>query len=266
MKILVIGDPHGFYRYKKFIFKDVDLILVTGDLGVATVARKWHFDNIKRKQKGLLELEKDSKFIKKVHMEIHDSTLKVVRILSKYAPTYSLQGNVEILTISQVKEDKKKYGFKIPITREVIDKMKNFHLAKNIIRNIDGLRIGFLEYFIDTSWVRDFSPGDYGKKMKGAMEETSNAKKILKRFGKVDILVCHQPPYGILDKVGKKYNPPKKWIGLHAGSKTILDYIKKYQPKYVLCGHIHEAKGRENIGKTTVINAGCCGNYVVLDI
>jgi len=266
MKILVIGDPHGYNKYKKSIFKGVDLILVTGDLGKADKARKFYFDNLKRKEKGLLEVEKNKNYFKEVHMEIHKSTIEILKNLSRYAPVYTIQGNMGISTMSQVKEDRKKYGVKIPCTRKMVDGMKNVNLVKNRLRIIGDLRVGFLEYFIDTNWVIDFKPEDYKNKLSKAKKETNKAKKILKRFGKIDILVCHQPPHKVLDKVSSKYDPPKKWIGLNAGSKVVLNYVKKHQPKYVLCGHIHEGKGKRKVGKTTVINAGCCGDYYVLEV
>jgi Icc-related predicted phosphoesterase len=41
MKILTIGDPHGdLEKIKKIPIKNIDLILVTGDIGKATLARK----------------------------------------------------------------------------------------------------------------------------------------------------------------------------------------------------------------------------------
>jgi len=82
---------------------------------------------------------------------------------------------------------------------------------------------------------------------------------------KIDVLLCHQPPYGVLDKVTAKY-APEQWKGKRAGSKIILDYIKKKQPRYVFCGHIHEGKGKKKLGKTNIINAGCCGDYFVVDV
>lgn len=265
MKILVIGDPHGYHKYKESILKQADVILMTGDIGKADFARKFYFDNLKRKAKGLPELEEDTKNIKAVHMEIHNSTIRLIKLLSKFAPVYTIQGNVGIPTMKQVGEDKKKYGIKIPCTRDMVDRMKNVSLVKNRLRIINGLRIGFLEYFEDICWYKEFNQRDK-KRLKKAKKETGKAKNILRRFGKVDILVCHQPPYGVLDKVSKKYNPPKNWIGKHAGSKIILDYIKRNQPRYVFCGHIHEAKGKKKIGKTEVYNVGHSGDYVLLDI
>ena len=44
MKILVIGDPHGdLKKIKKIPINDVGSILVVGDLGKATLARKRAF-------------------------------------------------------------------------------------------------------------------------------------------------------------------------------------------------------------------------------
>ncbi|MCD4666320.1 hypothetical protein K8R47_00745 [archaeon] len=75
--------------------------------------------------------------------------------------------------------------------------------------------------------------------------------------------MCHQPPYGILDKVGTDYNPPKNWIGLHAGSKSILKYIKSNSPGYVFCGHIHESKGKKKFNKTEIYNLGVCEHKII---
>lgn len=48
-------------------------------------------------------------------------------------------------------------------------------------------------------------------------------------------LLSHAPPYKILDKTAS---------GKYVGSKILLEAIKKAKPKLVLCGHIHEAKGK----------------------
>jgi Icc-related predicted phosphoesterase len=195
-------------------------------------------------------------------MEIHNSTVNVLEYLRKFAPVYTLQGNVGIPGDTRVKEEKEKWGLKLPSTMGAIRKMKNVHLVKNQVRVIDGIRVGFLEYFVDTCWVQNFKPSDYKKSMKEAKKETGKAKRILKRFKDLDIFICHQPPYGYLDKVN---NPaaPKHWNGKHAGSKTILEFVKKKQPPYVFSAHIHEGEGKTKIGKSEVYNLGVCGYKVV---
>ncbi len=262
MKILAIGDPHGdLGKIKKIPVKNVDLILLTGDLGKADLARQRFFENSERKQKGLPKLKDNVQYIKKSHMEIHNSTISLLKYLSRDVPIYLIEGNVGIASISQVKEDEKK-GVKIPYTLKMINSMPNVYLVKNKLRIINNLRIGFLEYFTDTSWVKEFKPKDYDKSMKKAKKQTDKAKGILQRFGKIDILVCHQPPYGILDKVNFP-GAPKHYQGKHAGSKAILDYIKKYQPRYVFCGHIHEGEGKAKIEKAEVYNLGVAGHKII---
>lgn len=264
MRILAIGDPHGYYNYKQSILKNIDFILLTGDIGKADIARKMSFEEYEREKKGLLEKEYTYSQQKRSYMEIYNSTTKLLKYLTKFAPVYSILGNVWPKD-DNAKKDEKKLGVKIPHLVSDIKKIKDFYVVKNSIRNINGLRIGFLEYFVDTNWVREFKTPHYKDRMKKAKKETSKSKRILRNFGEVDILLCHQPPYGILDKVNFK-EAPKQWLGKHAGSKVILDYIKKKHPKFVLCGHIHEAKGRKKIGKTEVINLGCCGDYQIINL
>ena len=269
MKVLIVGDPHGdISKIKKSDLKKADLILITGDIGKADLARKQFFENLKRKREGLPELEKDAKFEKKVRMEIYDSTLSIVKELSRYAPVYSILGNVGSTMIQEFERKKveKKNKIKLPSLRKELDKIENFYLVKNVSRNIGNLRVGFLEHFNDVSWVKEFKPKDYSKELKRAKKESDKAKKVLRNFKNIDVLVCHAPPYGILDEVSGKFGAPKHWWGKHAGSKVILDYVKKYQPKYVFCGHIHEARGMKKIGKSIVYNVGFNGDYVLLDI
>lgn len=263
MKILTIGDPHGnLNKLKKIPLNNIDLILITGDLGKADLARKISFENQKRKQKGLPKLKETKEQKKAIYNEIHYSTINILRYLSKHASVYTIQGNVGITTRNRVTKDEQKYGIKFPCAREKINSMKNVHLVKNRLRILNEKRIGFLEYFTDVCWVKEFKPKDYNKSMKKAKKETEKARRVLKRFGKIDILVCHQPPYGILDKVT---NPaaPKFFQGKHAGSKVILNYIKQKQPKYVFCGHIHESKGSKTLGKTRIFNLGLAGHKII---
>jgi Icc-related predicted phosphoesterase len=265
MKILAVGDPHGdMKKLRKISKSDIDLVLCTGDVGSADFARKFHFENVKRQQQGLEKLEYDGKTSKQVYNEINDSSIAVWKYLSKIAPTYSILGNVGMTMIydSNVKKEEKKYKIKLPYMGREMKKINNFYFVRNVVRNIDGLRVGFLEYFEDVCWDKEFGVKDK-KKIEKAKEETTKAKRVLNNFGGLDILVCHQPPYGYLDKVSGKYGAPKNYIGKHAGSKTILDYVRKYQPKYVFCGHIHEGEGKSKIGKTEVYNLGVAGHKIV---
>lgn len=263
MKICAIGDPHGnLQKIKKIPLKGSDLILLTGDLGKVDLAKKMEFKNLKRKLQDLPEIEEDINYMKKSSMEIYNSTMKLLKYLSGFAPVYTITGNVWMSDYGKKRGDEKKFGIKIPYLHRDIKKLKEVYLVRNTLRRINGLRIGFLEYFIDTCWVRKFNPPNYEKRMKEAKKENDKAKRILKRFSSLNILICHQPPYGFLDKVNFP-GIPENWKGKHAGSKTILNYIKKEQPRYVFCGHIHEGKGKKKIGKTEVYNLGVAGYKIV---
>jgi len=73
------------------------------------------------------------------------------------------------------------------------------------------------------------------------------------------IVVSHSPPaYTRLDKA---------FFGGHVGSPLLRQFTEKYEPIAVFCGHIHEAKGIDHIGKSVIVNPGPArhGNCVVAD-
>jgi Icc-related predicted phosphoesterase len=262
MKILAIGDPHGeLKKVKKIPLKNIDLILLTGDLGSAKLMRKMAFRNVERKKRGFEEIDYTSKQYKAAFMEAYDSSLRVVKYLAKFAPVFIIFGNVESSNKS-TRAESKEIGLKLPFITNSLKKISGVKIINNRLVNFDGVKIGGLKYFIDESWVKEFKPTDYSERLEHSRWESKKAKKILKNFSEVDVLVCHQPPYRVLDKVNAKF-APKNWRGKHAGSKVILEYIKKRKPKYVFCGHIHEGEGKAKIGKTEVYNLGVCGYKII---
>lgn len=65
---------------------------------------------------------------------------------------------------------------------------------------------------------------------------------------KFKVLVSHSPPHNTaVDTSGS---------GAHIGSRKVREFIEKNQIDLVLCGHAHEARGLDWIGKTLVINSG----------
>jgi|TARA_Y100000034_G_scaffold101195_1_gene125315 Icc-related predicted phosphoesterase len=255
IRILAIGDPHGdLEKIKKIPVENVDLILIPGDLSKADIARKINFGRINGK-------ESSDALKRKAFMEIYKSTFAVLRYLGKKAPVYYIWGDFDY-SDKAVKKGIKDFGSSLPFFSKEFKKIDNVRAIRDKKVRFRGLSIGGLERFEDVNWVRDFRPDEFDKRMKVARKETKRAKKILGKFGKVDILLCHQPPFEVLDKVS---NPvaPKRWNGKNAGSELILDYVKKKKPKYVFCGHIHEGKGMKKVGKTVVFNLGCCGWKVV---
>lgn len=261
MKIYAIGDPHGdLDKIKKIPLSDADLILLTGDLGSANLARETTFKNMEKIKKGLPEKKQTKNKIKKAHDEIWYSASNVLSYLSQFAPVYTILGNVE--NSNPLVEGLDDTLSDLP---QKINKLKtNTHYFGNKKKKINTVTIGGLDFFTDIDWVENFEPPKYDERMFIAEKGTKKAKSLLKSFGKVDILVCHQPPYGILDKVTAKV-APKNWRGKHAGSKIILKYIKSKSPKYVFCGHIHESQGMKKVGETEIYNLGI-GEYKIVEL
>lgn len=72
------------------------------------------------------------------------------------------------------------------------------------------------------------------------------------------ILISHNPPKDTLcDDLGN---------GTHVGSAAVREFIEENQPDICICGHIHEARAMDRIGRTVIINPGQLsdGGYVVL--
>lgn len=74
------------------------------------------------------------------------------------------------------------------------------------------------------------------------------------------IFVSHSPPHAcacdrLLD-------------GTPVGSRAVREFIEKRQPNICLCGHIHESRSSDRIGRTHILNPGTllAGGYVVLHI
>jgi uncharacterized protein len=70
------------------------------------------------------------------------------------------------------------------------------------------------------------------------------------------VLLTHAPPHGARDELP---------FG-HVGSKAIHKFLDRVD--LIVCGHIHEAKGMEKVGKTIVVNPGeaCKGSCALITI
>jgi Icc-related predicted phosphoesterase len=238
MNILAIGDPHGHLEKVKGM-PHADAIILTGDFGDASLARTMAFTSIHRRHKGLLPLKYTAKQRKRAFMQQYTTGLRLVKYLAKWAPVYLIYGNAEH-TDAQTRWRSKRIGLVLPSITKALKAIPNVHIINGKQVKLGSLRVGGIGCFRDDD-----------------KQEAQKAKQTLRRFTKLDILVCHQPPYRYLDKVHQPWLPIQ---GKHVGSKTIASYIRTRKPALVLCGHVHEAKGMAKIGKTVVYNLGEC-NY-----
>ena len=91
---------------------------------------------------------------------------------------------------------------------------------------------------------------------------------------KIDIMVTHGPPLGILDLVSPIYpfDENGKYIINHediithsdkiVGCEGLREFVFKIKPTTHIFGHIHESAGRTKINGIDFINASCLnGQY-----
>lgn len=75
-----------------------------------------------------------------------------------------------------------------------------------------------------------------------------------------EVVLSHPPPRDTsLDKTRR---------GSHVGSTAVREFVERIQPALVVCGHIHEARGIDRIGPTTIVNCGPAFNgcYAIAEI
>jgi hypothetical protein len=75
-----------------------------------------------------------------------------------------------------------------------------------------------------------------------------------------EVLLSHPPPHAT--RLDRTYR------GEHVGSRAVRRFIEETHPALVLCGHIHEARGVDTLGVTTVVNCGHArrGQYAVVEV
>ena len=74
------------------------------------------------------------------------------------------------------------------------------------------------------------------------------------------VFVPHAPPRSTkLDKI---------LLGAHVGSLAVREFVECNQPDVLICGHIHESRGIDVLGKTQMVNCGAAGkgSYAVITI
>jgi Icc-related predicted phosphoesterase len=75
--------------------------------------------------------------------------------------------------------------------------------------------------------------------------------------GGIDILITHEPPFGILDVPRGTHD--------HEGDPELLDAVNRAKPRLHVFGHIHGAHGTEQTEHTKFVNAAVFGEFGDLD-
>lgn len=76
----------------------------------------------------------------------------------------------------------------------------------------------------------------------------------------VRIFCPHSPPHGTACDRLRSGEP--------VGSPSLRAFVERAQPDLVLCGHIHESRGEDTIGRSRIVNPGpaFAGHYALVEI
>lgn len=83
----------------------------------------------------------------------------------------------------------------------------------------------------------------------------------IQRAAGLHVILSHAPPRG-MKTVDRTH------FFMHAGSSALRQFLEQTRPPLVVCGHIHEGRGVEQVGETTVVNCGhgLRGYYAVAEL
>ncbi|ETR72492.1 MAG: phosphoesterase [Candidatus Magnetoglobus multicellularis str. Araruama] len=165
--------------------------------------------------------------------DFSQAALMITRIASKNPRVYAQAGNMDGMAIQDYLDQKN-----MTIHR------KGFELSEGI--GIMGVGMSTPTPFQ--------TPGEFPEdQLNEWLEETWKSISHMPHT----IVVTHDPPYGTRLDITS---------GNHVGSRSVLSFIEKYQPDILLCGHIHESKGKDTIGRTRAVNPGdfASGGYALI--
>ncbi|HND53392.1 MAG TPA: metallophosphoesterase [Pirellulaceae bacterium] len=134
---------------------------------------------------------------------------------------------------------------------ELIEACRNWPAARVLHGSgvkIDGVDLFGLGYAVPTTpfgaWSCDLSESDAETMLAGCPDG--------------GVLVCHSPPYGLVDTDSR---------GRSLGSSSIRRVVELRRPKLVVCGHVHASGGRNAMhGSTQIINTAQRATVVEIDV
>lgn len=126
-------------------------------------------------------------------------------------------------------------------TRKMLSDIKNLHYLKDEWVVLEGL------IFYGSPWTKKWFEWAY---MLETPEEL--AAKWAMIPDKVDVLVTHSPPWGILDANAR---------GVMCGCPRLLERVYQVKPQLHIFGHIHPEGGKEHLENGTIFkNAAVCND------
>ncbi len=137
----------------------------------------------------------------------------------------------------------------------------DYNWAKNFLPEVDYLLVHeYVEIEGLKIFATPYTPTFYNWAF--MMDEEDLVRKFSQIPYGLDVLICHGPPRGVLDRNETE----------HVGSWALRQVIEEKQPKYLFCGHIHCNHGAKMWQNTIIINAANADNNyrmlpsIILDI
>lgn len=246
-RICVFGDLHG----KNLNVPRADAYFLTGDISGLPdeeEIRKKFFKAMNSPEHERIKFLKGASEQKNINRFIMSAYVFLKRVSATGKPVYFVSGNREIifkLLVTQLNPHLK-------TLEQRIKNIKNIKCIDGQVVDFFGMRLLGIPFVPSTEWYLEHYSSIPGFKSK--FEQLKLLHKQIEDI-KADIVLSHCPPFGILDEHPK--------FG-HLGVKSVRRYIDKNKPRYVFCGHIHEATGVQVYDNAFVANMGT--SYYVFEI
>lgn len=272
MRIIALGDPHGSEEIRQIDFSKADLVLTPGDIGEGGKLREYYFEYYFRGKKTLSE-EK----LKEAYKESVNSMENVLLYLSKNVRhMFVVTGNADVPA-----ELGEEYVLSLPTLAEICNGLSNVELIDYKCASYQGISVAGLPFHFSLNLADTFLSQQIPAQetITGKWEEAKRGEDKARDFlrsieGKqVDILLSHNPPF-CGEYKGRSLDlpldvirfplAPERLQGKHVGSLVLTEYLLSAvnPPKMVVCGHIHEGKGRYRLDRIEIINCGSNGQFV----
>lgn len=219
MRILAIADVHGqFFRFQAKELPEADMVLLAGDLTNMGVSHDPRWRD---------ERESMGRWIDSLQTRMPQ------------APILAIAGNHDLrldwtdfnAATFLTGDPKKPYGGTDAFVHRLVDEAPVRVIGESLTTCFDGPSLA-------ERW----------------REMTADPKEDADRWAerpRAEVVVSHGPPYTVLDEAHAEPGIAPRWIG----SAGLLGYIKRMEPRLVVCGHVHERGGQSAyLGETLVVN------------
>ena len=275
MKILAIGDFHGKFleKLRKLAkSREIDLVIALGDYAGLPEWIPFIRNQLRLIKEGKKPLGAEDYFGKKAFKKLLEKDdaagRNVLKILNSFGKkTIFIFGNGDDTFYDYPFESFFKASKKNKKFLKTIKNMINITYSKT---KLQGIAFAGFGGFVDpdSHLERGLMKKDrklYFRILKRQKRSRAKLFSILRGFTKSHgIFVLHYPPKGAFDIVRDRKNP---YNGKNIGTSYLTEAIKKYSPRLVLCGHMHEYQGKKMLGKSLVVNPGTAseGKAAIID-